>query len=103
MLSFSLLFALFLGCNDSSPQSSKEEKLDLQTVEKSLLVNLGKWQEFDRILDSIRKPQERDILLLSISVDKPAYAAELCKRVVTQNAQEKCRQVLARPHLSSPG
>ena len=97
-----LVFATLVACtNSAQPEESLTETVDLQAIEKRLLMKIGNWNEFDRLLEDLTEPQDRDIVLLSIAVDKSGYASELCKRVQTKNAKKKCRQVLERPHLSS--
>ena len=60
---------------------------------------LGKWKTFDHKLQSIQDPIQRDLLLLQLVVISPRHAPALCRRTNGQNAKEKCRQVVGRPHL----
>jgi len=43
----------------------------------------------------------RDLLLLRLAVNHPDKASLLCRLTVTPPAQQKCQQVLGRPHLST--
>jgi len=52
-------------------------------------------------IDSVEPADSRDLLLLRLAVAEPARAGWLCTRVQGAGAQEKCRQVLGRPHLST--
>ena len=84
-----LIFCLWMACQ---PPPTLE----------ALSVLLGKWSEFDQQLAQIQNPHERDLLLLSLSVQHPRYSGPLCARIQTDGAKEKCQQVLGRPHLSTP-
>jgi hypothetical protein len=55
----------------------------------------------DAALASIEDPASRDLLLLRLAIADPKRAAALCKRVASDGAKERCRQVLGRPHLQS--
>lgn len=54
---------------------------------------------FDAALGAITDPDARDLVLLRLAVQHPERAGELCGRVQTDVAREKCQQVLGRPHL----
>ena len=84
-----ILIIFSQGCQTSSLQPQ-----DLQPL-------LGDWAAFDRQLQTIDDPLQRDLLLLQLAVLSPRHAPALCKRTESQNAQEKCRQVVGRPHLGS--
>jgi hypothetical protein len=43
----------------------------------------------------------RDLVLLRLAIAAPRHAAALCGRVRTAGAEEKCQQVLGRPHLGT--
>ncbi|MCK6503757.1 hypothetical protein L6R53_10215 [Myxococcota bacterium] len=58
-------------------------------------------QALQAALDSVAEPESRDLLLLRLAVAEPTRAAALCHQAATPGAQEKCRQVLGRPHLST--
>lgn len=55
----------------------------------------------DAALATIEDPGSRDLLLLRLAIADPQRAGKLCARVATAGAQERCRQVLGRPHLQS--
>ena len=44
-------------------------------------------------------PTQQDLLLLQLAVQSPRQASQRCKEVRSQLAQEKCTQVIGRPHL----
>ena len=66
---------------------------------EALQLYLGKWSQFDQLLKEEADPVARDLMLLSLAVNHPKFAPELCKKIHTQGAKEKCRQVAGRPHL----
>jgi hypothetical protein len=55
----------------------------------------------DAALAEIDDPGSRDLLLLRLAISDPPRAARLCRRVQTEGAKERCRQVLGRPHLQT--
>lgn len=58
-------------------------------------------QALQAALDSVAEPESRDLLLLRLAVAEPTRAAALCHQAATPGAQEKCQQVIGRPHLST--
>ena len=55
----------------------------------------------DQGLVEISDETSRDLVLLRLAIAAPRHAAELCRRVHTAGAEEKCQQVLGRPHLGT--
>ena len=43
--------------------------------------------------------EHNDLLLLTLAVRHPSKAPVFCKKVQSKSAQEKCQQVIGRPHL----
>jgi len=70
------------------------------TVEQYLPL-LGEWEQFDSSIKDLDQGT-RDLLLLRLAVQQPRYSPQLCQRVETENAKEKCKQVIGRPHLTTP-
>ena len=63
---------------------------------------LGDWKSFDLELDEAALDSATsDLLLLDLAVQEPKFAFTLCKKVQTEQAKEKCRQVIGRPHLQA--
>jgi hypothetical protein len=62
---------------------------------------VGDDQALDAALADIPDPASRDLLLLRLAIADPPRAGRLCKRVETDGAETRCRQVLGRPHLST--
>ncbi len=56
-------------------------------------------EALDAALADIDDPASRDLLLLRLAVDLPARAPELCRRITTPAARDKCDKVVGRPHL----
>ena len=56
---------------------------------------------FRSALEAIPTPESRDLVRLRLAIRDPAGAQVLCREVETPPAQEKCRQVLGRPHLTT--
>lgn len=84
--------------------------LMLTLVQQGCTTEPERWteDEFNRLLNSVgalesklqtMTPTEQDLLLLSLAVRSPHQAPHLCKRVNSQTAVEKCKQVVGRPHL----
>lgn len=61
----------------------------------------GQQGAFDAALRELEDPVSRDLVRLRLAVANPADAGRLCHQVETRGAQEKCRQVLGRPHLGA--
>ena len=53
----------------------------------------------DAVLSGMSDPAARDMVLLRLAVDLPARAPELCGRITTPAARDKCDKVVGRPHL----
>jgi hypothetical protein len=53
----------------------------------------------DGVLSGVADPAARDMVLLRLAVDLPARAPELCARITTPAARDKCDKVVGRPHL----
>ena len=84
----SLSFFFFLTACSS-------DKEDLEAL-------LGDWKPFDIQLEqSSLAKEDKDLLLLSLAVENPQYSSELCKKIQTKPAKEKCQQVIGRPHLQA--
>lgn len=62
---------------------------------------VGDDDALDAALAEIPEPGSRDLLLLRLAISDPPRAGRLCKRVQTEGALARCRQVLGRPHLST--
>ena len=62
---------------------------------------VGDTKALDAALADIAEPESRDLLLLRLAIAEPQKAGRLCERVTTPGADEKCRQVLGRPHLQT--
>ena len=83
-----IIFLAFLGCNNND---DLEEYVEL----------MNNWKAFDAKIAKLNVSQ-RDLLLLRLAVRNPSQSSKLCKRVQSQNAIEKCKQVIGRPHLTTP-
>ncbi len=55
----------------------------------------------DAALATVEPAESRDLLRLRLSIAHPTEAARFCRGAETTGAQEKCRQVLGRPHLGT--
>ncbi len=56
---------------------------------------------FRAALDAVPTPESRDLVRLRLAIRDPGAAQGLCREVETPAAQDRCRQVLGRPHLST--
>lgn len=52
-------------------------------------------------MKQIDDPVSRDLILLRLAILAPTEAMSLCRHVETEGAQQKCQQVLGRPHLGT--
>lgn len=52
-------------------------------------------------LADVEPAESRDLIRLRLSIAHPTRASAWCRTVETAGAQEKCRQVLGRPHLGT--
>lgn len=52
-------------------------------------------------LTQVEPAESRDLIRLRLSIAHPTRASAWCRTVETTGAQEKCRQVLGRPHLGT--
>lgn len=50
-------------------------------------------------IEAVKDPLQQDLLRLRVATAEPSRAGALCAEVSTPFAQEKCQQVLGRPHL----
>lgn len=104
MLTLAALLAFACG---GAPQSLEDcdEVRDPAAQEECrytfILPLLGDPPSLDAALASIDDPGSRDLLLLRLAIADPKRAGALCKRVATEGAKARCRQVLGRPHLQS--
>lgn len=55
----------------------------------------------NRALAAIADDASHDLLLLRLAITRPDQGARLCARTRTAQAQEKCQQVVGRPHLQT--
>ena len=84
------IFIYVIGC-----QSTSEQPEDWHPL-------LGDWKRFDERLQTVDDLVSKDLLLLQLAVQQPRHSTELCKRVQSSGAKEKCKQVIGRPHLTIP-
>ena len=84
-----IIFLIVFGC--SNDEISLDEYLSL----------MPDWEQFDAKISTLEET-ERDLLLLRLAVQEPRHSTILCKKVKSQNAKEKCKQVIGRPHLTIP-
>lgn len=54
------------------------------------------------MIAEIPASESRDLLRIRVAVQDPVRGAPLCKDAETAPAQQRCTQVLGRPHLRSP-
>jgi hypothetical protein len=89
MGTISIILLIVFGCN--TDEDSLDEYLSL----------MNNWEQFDAKISTLENA-DRDLLLLRLAVQQPRYSTILCRRVQSQNAKEKCKQVIGRPHLTTP-
>jgi hypothetical protein len=87
------------GCATLSDAAARE---DCRLEQLVPLFEAGDEAAFAEGLAQVDDPLSRDLVRLRLAVGNPHRAGHLCRTVETEDAQEKCRQVLGRPHLSAP-
>lgn len=105
------LLLVALGCGTAPPQSIGEcarltDIAERETCRYTFLLPTvadGRLdaETLDAGLLEIGDDTSRDLVLLRLAIAAPKEASALCERVRTTGAQEKCRQVLGRPHLGT--
>lgn len=55
--------------------------------------------EIKHYIAQLSDPSSQDLLRLRLAVHDPARNQWLCEDVATRSAQDRCRQVVGRPHL----
>ena len=68
---------------------------------QTLLPMLNNPKALEVELQKLSSPVEKDLVLLQLAVRQPKYARMLCKKIQTDNAKEKCQQIIGRPHLGA--
>jgi hypothetical protein len=104
----SLLGALcIVGCEEPPPETlSGCDALSSPTAVEDCRYRLIEPALSDaaalhKALREVSDDTSRDLLLLRLAVNHPDQASLLCRQVTTPPAQQKCKQVLGRPHLST--
>lgn len=104
--------AVCVGCGTTAPDTlggcaalsdaAAQETCRFELLEP-LVKQPGRLDEasLDDGLKEIGAPASRDLVLLRLAISAPRHAGALCARVTTSGAQEKCTQVLGRPHLAT--
>ena len=102
-----MITSVLCGCGEPEP-SNLGECVQLSTVAAReecrygfVLPLVEDSKALDAALAQIPEVESRDLLLLRLAIAEPRKAARYCKRVTTPGAEERCRQVLGRPHLQS--
>lgn len=101
-----LALMLALGCTPQPTTVAECAQLSDATEREQCRYDfvaplVGDPEALDQALAQIEDPQSRDLLLLRLAIAHPQTARHLCERVSTSGAQEKCQQVLGRPHLGT--
>ena len=88
-----MIFLLWLACQNSEEKALEELfSLAEQNASKDAY---SQWKSTQS------SPQSADLLLLRAAVQRPHNGMTFCGLTTTKTAQEKCRQVIGRPHLSA--
>ena len=82
------------GCDSVSDAIQREECFFQEAVQ------LGSQRaEIKHYISQMTEPSSQDLLRLRLAVHDPARNQWLCEDVATRLAQDRCRQVVGRPHL----
>lgn len=107
MTAISLLCALVIGSACATPTTMADCSALRSTAKREecrfemARPLVGDDAALDAALSAVADPGSRDLLLLRLAIHDPLRAGALCRRVETDGAAEKCRQVLGRPHLQT--
>ena len=83
------MILFFIACTANEPPTPE-----------TLIPLLQDPNAFYSELTKVQDPDYQDLLVLQVAIREPKYAENLCKKVKTKNAKERCRQIIGRPHLS---
>ncbi len=100
------LLLLILGCTPAPVSLEDCAALPDTTAREDCRLSFiaplsGDDQALSAALESIDDPQSRDLLRYRLAVSDPVQHSRQCEAVQAAALQEKCRQVVGRPHLSS--
>ncbi len=105
------LALLGLACGKPTPTSIGDcgglsAAADVETCRYEMLLPTVSGPRLDETtlddgLLEVGDATSRDLVLLRLAIAAPKHAGALCRRVETAGAEEKCRQVLGRPHLGT--
>lgn len=105
----SLFLLLLLACGgepttleDCAGVRDAVEREDCYLGMLHTVFEQGDDQAFLQGLAQVDDPVSRDLVRLRLAVESPDRAGWLCEGVETDNARDKCQQVLGRPHLRAP-
>ncbi len=99
-----ILLALLVACQGEPETVAECARLRTEAAVEDCRLRLIKPlvddpAALDAALADIDDPRSRDLVLLRLAIDDPQRAGRLCEKVETEGAQDRCRQVLGRPHL----
>ena len=83
------------------PSAADRETCRYELLQPAVAAARVDEDTLDAGLAEIGDVTSRDLVLLRLAIAAPKHAATLCGRVRTAGAEEKCRQVLGRPHLGT--
>ena len=96
-----LLLALLLACDGGSNCADVSDPVQRENCWFDAISTA--WvqdpEAATRAIREIGSVESRDLVRLRLAIDNPSRTALLCRDTETQAAQEKCKQVLGRPHL----
>jgi hypothetical protein len=82
------------GCDSVSDAVQREECFFQEATQ------LGSQRaEIKHYISLLTDPSSQDLLRLRLAVHDPSRNQWLCEEVKTRSAQDRCRQVVGRPHL----
>ena len=103
-----LALALAAGCSGTPPETMADCAAlgDITAREDCRLAlvaaRIDDPDAMKAMIAQIPAPESRDLLRIRLTVQDPVRGATLCKDAETAPAQQRCSQVLGRPHLRSP-
>ena len=99
---------LLLACEPAEPQVIAEcaQIADGTAREECrmgfVVAQLEDLDAMRALIAEVPEVESRDLLRLRLAVRDPVRAAGLCHDAETPPAQQRCQQVLGRPHLRTP-
>ncbi len=105
------LLACSLGCGDEGVSQEVTDSTDcasitdwqdqIECVYAKAELEIDNPDTLRTELETLSEPADRDLVLYRLAVNHPERAQDFCGQTTTRAYQDKCTQVLGRPHLGT--